>query len=1258
MADGDRGDVPVDPDDAPGGLSILRASTGHYATKQYSLGRNGKLRKDGYGNEKWFSVTTAKVNGIDELAARLDRLQHDPHAFVVRGALLPEANPQLTRRLLHPDPKDGYPAAFRSADRQWLAIDFDGIPTPVTIDPVADPEGAIEYLIGLLPPEFQDATCWWQWTSSQGFKPDTLNARIWFWLDRTIADADLTRWAKAINKAAGRTLIDDALFRAVQPHYVTAPIIRGMPDPVPRRSGLRKGLDDAVSLVLPEKTAATTGSERSGEGIAFRETVGFEAYLGRIGGEDGFNRAIYKAIWSYVGSNGADAGTREGRDLLKDRLKEAIKEAPPGGRTPEDIARYASDAYLDSEISRVVARKERDQPEPPAPVALPPYYPAPREPRDAALGRQRRVIGGWFGAGAKLVRARREADERAQAIIQAAGLDEPALNPDLTDRQIRARKAVISRKVNREVAAEHGLERLSGKGSRLLLTGSQGSGKSRASAEEVAVLDGDVVAWWTVPTIEKAEEQADEYRKKYAHANSLPAMVVRGRGQDDPEQPGKAMCPRHKVVNGAAARGIEVRKKICKVCPLKDQCGYLKQEAQISGMNGGLFLMAREYAFMPTPAPTPDLFIGDESLIPVAVAEPGEFSAERIKEPRNWKAAGLDAAIDAAVVLGKVYDAAAKQPGRILAALREAGISRKQIAEAITYLDKVTETAAAIAITGNMTDTEIKDVLDQIDHDDLPNVIRMLRQIRREWDTGRDGLNTVTVVDGTVTVFGLRTLRISKETPVLLLDGTGSAPLNRVLFGDLTHEHIPVERQAKVTGTKGKSYSRQSITGQQAPTKLNPDGLPLRPAEAERLRQEIADVARRQDGPVFVCATKGAEEVLAPVLPGIARPGHFGALRGINAWEDCRTAVVVGREQVAPQRLEEMARPFTVADPEPFQAFGCYVKQTRGRRMRSGRVEPVAVEVHPDPRCQELLEQIREADIVQGGDRVRPIFNERSFVLLNELVLDVTYDRIMTHKELVMDGNRFERAARQGAIPLSATELHRCFSKLWVSEVAARFDLQRMVNGRFFQIDYTIWEMMVFNSAHYRRLGQPGRATRALIRADAPDPQAALEAVVGPVGWFEMDDPGRAETVAAGDLAPSKFRIGKDGKSYGVADIGASPPEIPELSEDAVTSALPKWDEPDEDETETAEPEPDPAEPVANSVNSRVDPPAADPSEDLDQLQRIIASAGRLADLSARLDYARPPTRWGDLSDASREQAWRARMAALHELPVAAGGRR
>ena len=53
--------------------------------------------------------------------------------------------------------------------------------------------------------------------------------------------------------------------------------------------------------------------------------------------------------------------------------------------------------------------------------------------------------------------------------------------------------------------------------------------------------------------------------------------------------------------------------------------------------------------------------------------------------------------------------------------------------------------------------------------------------------------------------------------------------------------------------------------------------------------------------------------------------------------------------------------------------------------------------------------------------------------------------------------------------------------------------------------------------------------------------------------------------------------------------------------------------------------------------------------EDITRLQRIVGSSGRLAGLSARLDYARPPHRWGDFTDALREQDWRARMDALRE---------
>ena len=76
---------------------------------------------------------------------------------------------------------------------------------------------------------------------------------------------------------------------------------------------------------------------------------------------------------------------------------------------------------------------------------------------------------------------------------------------------IRRRKAAITRRIRREVLRVRA--RPPAKiAERALVTGGQGTGKSRTAAEAVASLEGSVVIWWLVPTLEKAEEQAAEYR--------------------------------------------------------------------------------------------------------------------------------------------------------------------------------------------------------------------------------------------------------------------------------------------------------------------------------------------------------------------------------------------------------------------------------------------------------------------------------------------------------------------------------------------------------------------------------------------------------------------------------------------------------------------------------------------------------------------------------------------------------------------------
>ena len=100
--------------------------------------------------------------------------------------------------------------------------------------------------------------------------------------------------------------------------------------------------------------------------------------------------------------------------------------------------------------------------------------------------------------------------------------------------EIRRRKAAITRRIRKQVLAELGIDRLPKRGERTLVTGAQGTGKSRTCAETIAeVARRRLSIWWLVPSLEKAEEQAGEYNRLRT-TDSLLARVVRGRGALDP----------------------------------------------------------------------------------------------------------------------------------------------------------------------------------------------------------------------------------------------------------------------------------------------------------------------------------------------------------------------------------------------------------------------------------------------------------------------------------------------------------------------------------------------------------------------------------------------------------------------------------------------------------------------------------------------------------------------------------------------------
>jgi hypothetical protein len=342
----------------PAEMTVLTSVSRVYATKRIRRDRKtGKVIKTPYGLEKHFGVTPVSLSGFERLSRCLDRLTQRPFAFVIRGEPLPGIDMTKARRLVHADPETGECATFEEAPRRWFAVDMDRIKCPPLTSPVDDPDDAIEHLIGLLPPELGDASCWWQFTCSQSLPgtEDRLSARLWFWLAEPLDGASLTRWALSANKGCEGTLIDPSIYRAVQPHYVAAPIFEdGMRDPLPRRHGIRKGLDEAVSLVIPKASADDPYVGSTGY-----VGISIEGHLAQIGGDRGFRAPMVSAIAAYFSANGANAEP----EAITRRVREAIAAAPLGGRTDADIARYRSDRHLNNIIGWVRAR-ERANPAP------------------------------------------------------------------------------------------------------------------------------------------------------------------------------------------------------------------------------------------------------------------------------------------------------------------------------------------------------------------------------------------------------------------------------------------------------------------------------------------------------------------------------------------------------------------------------------------------------------------------------------------------------------------------------------------------------------------------------------------------------------------------------------------------------------------------------------------------------------------------------------------------------------------------------
>jgi len=229
-------------------LTVLQCCGSYRAHKIHTWNANA-WETEPYDAGMWFGVVESREHWtIKDLSKSLKILEKERSAFVIRGRLIREDLP-VVRRLIHPstDKVTGEVTDpfFEDADRSWLCIDVDNAPGAHGNAPY-DYEKAARWVIRTYLPEWlQGVSCHVQWSNSAGVKPwKTLSLHVWFMLDRAVCAESIKAWFRA----HPHPHVDLMLFSAVQVHYTAAPLFRGRPDPLKKRSYLVRDVSHMATV--------------------------------------------------------------------------------------------------------------------------------------------------------------------------------------------------------------------------------------------------------------------------------------------------------------------------------------------------------------------------------------------------------------------------------------------------------------------------------------------------------------------------------------------------------------------------------------------------------------------------------------------------------------------------------------------------------------------------------------------------------------------------------------------------------------------------------------------------------------------------------------------------------------------------------------------------------------------------------------------------------------------------------------------------
>jgi hypothetical protein len=415
---------------------------------------------------------------------------------------------------------------------------------------------------------------------------------------------------------------------------------------------------------------------------------------------------------------------------------------------------------------------------------------------------------------------------------------------------------------------------------------------------------------------------------------------------------------------------------------------------------------------------------------------------------------------------------------------------------------------------------------------------------------------------------------LPRDKPVLLLDADISLGILQRIYPSAELVEFSLRPNAEVLQLTDKTFSKAATLDQRdlKDGSLIKDNSGNRRGIVDLVRAEVYRDRLQGERGVLAIATKALVHVMfkeaghkisdmgdakaraymmATKLHG-ARWLWFGpSSLGLNTWQDFGTAVVIGREELPLDVLENRARAVWGDTGAPLQMVH---PNAQGRKipprvllpvtMADGSAWAIEGSAHHDPRTRELQEQGREYGTRQATERLRLAnATECKRVILASTVPipGLPVDRLVTWDDLApdrLDRAIAEAAQRGGILRVSAAGLVQDAPETFPTENAAKVWLKRdgkdRVNGVMPLIRYTISGATPLKSVRVRFKvnGQRGpRATPALVIVPG-NPQEVVEAQLGQLAMFEVVDAslqaGKECDLNAGENCEAFLKAGKD----------------------------------------------------------------------------------------------------------------------------------